>query len=290
MKIKKYISILMILAISINIFGCKRKAVEEAAPSVMYTEDQYFELMQQVNQLKDELALYDGKYQTQTSFKTKSVIQAGNWTYNKIHDKIVLDEAIWAYTDGFIKPAGLQGNIKMGDKIIIKTPDNWKMQVKTDSIDCMISNNVYGSIKFMTMDGGLPEDTKVMLDTYFSTNNLKQLYTDKEIFIRNDLCGYENSANIEIQDSTLNGESFTIPAYQITDISEILNYDSDTEVDVTIQTDPDVNKNATLRVGVICYRNLIINYKFLELNSSGTRNALDLIQNIYYENNNVYVK
>lgn len=291
MKFNKYLSILMVIVLSLSIFGCKRKApTEEIEPTVMYTEDEYLAVTQQLNQLKQELSLYDNKYQTQMAFKTKDVLQAGNWKFQKVNDKIVLDKAPWDYADGFAQPAGLQGTIKMGNEVSIKTPDNWKLQIKTDNVECNIPNNVYGSLYFINLGGGLPEDTKAMLSSYFQTNDLKPIYQDKEIFVNNSLCGYENSVTVEINDSTLNGQSFSIPAYQLMDISEILNYDNDTEIDVTIETDENTIKTATLRVGILCYRDICLTYKFLEMNTSGTRNALDLIQNIYINNNNVYVK
>lgn len=290
-KIKK-ISLLFIgILVIISVIGCRKKTNE--AEVITYTEEQFNDVSNRYNQLKNELAIYDDTYKSLDSFRKLAVIQAGIMTFNKIKDKIVLNYGIANENDNYsVASLGQETLISIGNNIKIN-PIGWTIQTSTSEIDCSIPTKATGKIKFLTYYGDF--DTLNVdsdwLYPFLGNNNLT-LQSMRDIFYNSASCGKETTCSIDILDSTTNGQELRLNANSILDKDQLNYYglDSDSEVDVIIKLDEANKINAKLRSGLFYANGVLCEYQFVVYDNNSRLLVDNLINSITINNNNVYLK
>lgn len=278
------------LILSICVIGCKRKSekTEETVPiEKTYTETEYKALKKQVQQLTEELSIYDDTYKTLDSFKSKNVVQAGKWYYNKIKDKIVLNRT--SFFDD-LDNSGETANITLGDNIMSLTANNWRIQTNTGEINLCIPDSVYGKISLYKYD--MSAESKInpsnvangILQDYLEDNEI-EIKTRRDIFSNNSQIGQELTGKINIYDTTENGTETQILASQVYTEDQIsqLGLESDSELDITVLLDEEQKKTCDFKVGFAYIEDTAFWYEFLIYDNSGTLSTNDLLSSVMFK-------
>ena len=301
---KKIFCLFLSILLIFNIFGCKKKSGAsqddvQQANSIVHTQEDYDSLVSKVEQLTNEIAILDGRYKTIQSFRDYNVVDARNsYPFNKIGSKIILNQPEWAQEK--LSPAGLQSGIKLGDKIVVRA-DSWVTNTEASTIHLCIQGHAVGDIMFHKLKEGIVENdyfyaedvSTVYLDPFFEYNSMdKQRANYRQIFYNNEYIGQEGEIPITIYDSTTEGQTLSVPANQILSDGEMESYkfDKDADVEIQILTDTDKEINAKFRIGIAKVQEYLLWYQFITYDRSGELSTDDLIQNIFYGNNSVYIR
>lgn len=304
-KILKLISIFLCLTITLTSTGCfskkKKQEAETAAVaenSISYEDelrssleaeyaDLYASKDEELKSIKDQLALYDGKYKTSDAFKKKTIAQAGNIEFYKVKDKIVLDRKVINSAVG--SSAGFDSSISVGKFTI--NPTNWNVNLNASKLCLSLNNTAYGDINFYTPSSKKINNSNLvgLVTKVFEENNMDEV-SSRSIFIDNKEIGYESIAKIMIKDTTTNGSTITVPALSILDSSQMEEYGIDKDGDVSITLNIDENdKDAYFRLGLLYTGGTMIQYNFIYTSENGSILVDNVINSIKQGNKSIYL-
>ena len=303
-KILKLISIFLCLTMTLTSTGCfskKKKEAETVAAeenSISYEEelrntieaeyaDLYASKDQELQSIKDQLALYDGKYKTSDSFKKKTIAQAGNIEFYKVKDKIILDRKVINSAVG--SSAGFDSSISVGKFTI--SPTNWNVNLNASKLNLSLNNTAYGDINFYTPSSKKITNSSLvgLVTKVFEENNMDEI-SSRGIFLDNKEIGYESIAKIMIKDTTTNGSTLTVPALSILDSSQMEEYGIDKDGDVSITLNIDENdKDAYFRLGLLYTGGTMIQYNFIYTSENGSILVDNVINSIKQGNKSIYL-
>ena len=295
---KKILSIFLIGILALNLFACKsignkkEKKEDASQNTTTYSAEEYDEVVDENDQLRKEIAIYDESYKTLGAFKKKSVLQAGKWTYNKISDKIVLNNFLIDEEDMDVEKIGLEASVDFGGIVSINT-DSWNTKTNTSEVNVCIPEHAYGLIRLYKYKGDWePEYTYDDFIRHFFDNNNITASKKRQIYCNNNQVGEEGYGTISIIDTTTNGQELTVPATSIIDIDQLEYWKLGEDSDVNIKVEIDGNKEvqATYRVGLCNVGGNMIQYDFLIYDNYGMTAADNLISNIKVRKNSLYVR
>ena len=302
-KFLKIISLFLCLIMTLTSTGCfsKKKnteSVENQEAALSYEEElrasieqEYMSMMEnqeaELNKVKDQLAIYDGKYKTSDAFKKKTIAQAGNIEFYKVKDKIILDRKVINSAVG--SSAGLDSSISVGKFEI--NPTNWNVNMNASKISLSLNNTAYGDINFFTpaVKKIGTSDLVKLIQKVFEENNMDET-SSRGIFIDNKEIGSESIARIMIRDTTTNGTTMNVPALSILDASQLEDYgiDKDGDVSITLNIE-DKETDAYFRLGLFYTGNVIVQYNFIYTSENGSILVDNVINSIKQGNKSIYL-
>lgn len=302
-KMLKFLSIFLCLTVVLSITGCFSKKSNTEQMTVVDTtpvedsirqeiEGEYAEyldsLEKQVSSMKEQLAVYDGRYKSSEAFKGKSILQAGSIAFNKVSDKVVLDKTI---IKSSMEQAGLESTIHLGNKFSLN-PLNWITKLSGSQVSLSISNTAYGDLNFYKPSSRLKVDDiyDYVIKKFFEANDLEELST-RDIFISNKKIGKEATSRMIIHDSTANGFNQSVPALTLFDSEQLVSYGltSDSDVPIIINIDGDKEVDAYFRLGCFYSGGYLVTYNFIIETENGSILVDNLINSIKQGSNSVYL-
>lgn len=290
---KKLLSIFIVAISLISISGCKKKNTEQVAQDVItYTAEQYETLLNEKLQLQNELAIYDDSYKSIGTFSKFNLITTGRKGFNRIKDKIVLEDEVVPSALVAVEPIGLEANVSLGNDITIKSGD-WTVNAGTSDVSVNLGD-VTGNIKVYRYLNDDFDNNRVMqdwLEPYCQKNGLI-IGKNKKLYIDEMLAGAEITTTLDLLDSTSQGKELNVPALSIMDDAQIVSWGLDTtsNVPIKLQVSNDNKRTHQYKVGLANISGILIEYEFIYPTANEEVLINSLITNISYKNKNLYLR